>query len=116
MVDNIYFFFVADVFDLLDKLFTLTIVNIPSILLRRPAAPLTLPFILFNKTLKIDKVPLEWKNDYIIPVHKNVSKAVISKSRPISLTCILCRVLERLIRKEINDNCDKSFFFSIVLY
>ena len=115
VLDNISFD-VADVFGLLDKLddrYTLTPDGIPSILLRRLAASLALPlYISFNESLKTGKVPFKWKNAFVIPVHKSGSKAVISNYRPISLTSILCRLLEKLVRKEIHDYCDKNSFIN----
>ena len=52
---------------------------------------------LFNKSLKDGVLPLDWVSANVTPVFKKDNKHCISNYRPISLTCILVKVLERLI-------------------
>ena len=60
--------------------------------------PLT---ILFKKSLTQSDVPLDWKLANVTPVFKGGSKKYTSNYRPISLTSVVCKVLESLIRNTI---------------
>ena len=42
-----------------------------------------------------------WKRAAIIPIYKSDDKTVPSNYRPISLTSVTCKVLERIIRKQV---------------
>ena len=62
------------------------------------AGPVTL---LFNKTLMYGTLPKEWKQGYISPIFKKGKRSLACNYRPISLTCILCKILESLVRKAV---------------
>ena len=68
------------------------------------AKPLT---ILFRKSLESSKVPEIWKYANVTPIFKKGSKSLASNYRPVSLTSIVCRLLESLIvddiRKHLRD-------------
>jgi len=55
---------------------------------------------LFNKSLSTPTVPLQWKYAFIQPVPKIASPLVHSDLRPISITSVLCRTLERIIVRQ----------------
>ena len=57
--------------------------------------------ILFNKCFNTTSVPEIWKTAHVIALHKKGSKTDRSNYRPISLTCILCKVYEKLLRAHI---------------
>lgn len=63
------------------------------------------PFIteLFRLSLDSGKIPIIWKHSIVIPLFKKGDKKDPANYRPISLTCSLCRVLERLIAEKISD-------------
>ena len=53
----------------------------------------------FNEGIKL---PLEWKSANVVPIFKNKGKATDpSNYRPISLTCIYCKLMERLIKNNV---------------
>ncbi|XP_028399956.1 uncharacterized protein LOC114523279 [Dendronephthya gigantea] len=52
---------------------------------------------LFNLSLQTGYLPLQWKLAHVVPVHKKGSKEMISNYRPISLLCIVSKVLERCV-------------------
>ena len=54
---------------------------------------------LFNKSIAISVVPLQWKRAYICTVPKNTTPTDHSDFRPISITPVLCRTLERVVVK-----------------
>ena len=64
------------------------------------ATPLT---ALFNKSLQQGKIPQDWKTARIAPGFKKGDKDNIRNYRPISITSVLCKILERLIVKHIEE-------------
>ena len=48
-------------------------------------------------------VPLEWKEANIIPLFKNGSRNKSVNYRPVSLTSVICKLLESIIRDHIMD-------------
>ena len=53
--------------------------------------------ILFRRSLNDSAVPALYKTARVTPVHKKGARAVPLNKRPVSLTAVSCRVLERLI-------------------
>ena len=56
---------------------------------------------LFNKCLTEGYVPEEWKIAHIIPIYKKGDAQIPSNYRPVSLTSVLCKVLERVVREQM---------------
>ena len=56
---------------------------------------------LFRKCYETSAIPLQWKTANVVALHKKGSKTLASNYRPISLTCIICKVYEQVIRKHI---------------
>ena len=52
----------------------------------------------FNLSLKEGAVPVEWKEANIIPLFKKGSINKSENYRPVSLTSVICKLLERLIK------------------
>ena len=77
------------------------------------AQPLT---ILYNNLLKSHKVPGEWKKGIITAIFKKGEKTEPDNYRPISLTCILCKILESIIRDAIVEHMKQNEFFSKFQY
>jgi hypothetical protein len=48
-------------------------------------------------------VPDDWKHACVCPIHKKLEKNKVSNYRPVSLTCIICKVLEKVIWDEMMD-------------
>ena len=83
--------------------------GIPSRVLKELNEQLALPLsILFNKSLQEGKIPHDWKEAEVVAIFKKGSKHDAGNYRPVSLTCITCKVMESLVRDEIvsymNDN------------
>ena len=57
------------------------------------------PFLqfIFNQSLTTDQVPGDWKCANVTPVLKKGSKKEASNYRPVSLTSVPCKILERII-------------------
>jgi hypothetical protein len=54
--------------------------------------------IIFNKTLSEGVLPQAWKHASVKPLYKKGNKSSPSNYRPVSLTCICCKIMERIIR------------------
>lgn len=52
---------------------------------------------LFNHSLNLAVLPRDWLHANIIPVHKSGSVNKVENYRPISLTSIVCKILEHII-------------------
>ena len=50
---------------------------------------------LFNLSLAEGKLPTEWKDALVVPVHKKGKKEDVTNYRPIPLLCVVSKVLER---------------------
>ena len=69
---------------------------------RKISKPLSL---LFTKSYYSGDIPDEWKLALVVPVHKKGSKSDVTNYRPISLTCIIMKVMEKIVRDEIMTRC-----------
>ena len=63
--------------------------------LREEIAPIIQ--IIFEHSLQTGKLPADWCRAQVAPIFKKGSKSSAANYRPISLTCILCKVLEHII-------------------
>nr|VZI12663.1 unnamed protein product [Spirometra erinaceieuropaei] len=76
--------------------------EIPAKLLKELATELAEPLsVLFQASLDAGRLPPEWKTAWISPIHKNGSRASANNYRPVSLTSICCKVMERIIKREL---------------
>ena len=55
---------------------------------------------LFNKSIQHSVVPTQWKAAYILPVQKTPTPTQPSDYRPISITPVLSRMMEKMVVKE----------------
>ena len=69
-------------------------------------------FTLYKKSLDDGSVPLDWKNGHVTPVHKKGSRAEVGNYRPVSLTSVVCKVMEKLVRNAILDHMFDNAFIS----
>jgi len=56
---------------------------------------------MFELSYKLGKLPEEWKVGHITAVYKKGNKSDPSNYRPISLTSIICKIMESMIRDHI---------------
>ncbi|PFX24050.1 Nephrocystin-4 [Stylophora pistillata] len=71
-------------------------------LLREAASVISDPLSkLFNMSLNRGKLPRDWKSANITPVYKNGGKEYVSNYRPISLTSLVVKTLEKLVTRHI---------------
>jgi hypothetical protein len=60
--------------------------------------------IIFKKSLESGTVPDEWRKATVSPIFKKGSRLQANNYRPVSLTCILCKVMETLVRAQIIEH------------
>ena len=77
--------------------------GLPTILLKTCARELTPLCALLNLSLAEGKIPTKWKDALVIPVHEKGKKEDVTNHTPISLLCIVSKVLERCIFKHLKD-------------
>ena len=64
---------------------------------------LSIPFkILFDNTLNKGCIPSDWKIAEVRPIFKKGDKTYPGNYRPVSLTSIICKLLEKFIKDSLN--------------
>jgi hypothetical protein len=82
-------------------------------ILRELADELSYPIkILFTDSLRLGKLPSDWKKARLSAIFKKGKKIVPNNYRPVSLTCILCKNMEKLIRDHIYKHMEVNNLFS----
>ena len=73
---------------------------------------------IFNYSLQCGQLPMQWKTAMIVTIPKSTNKSDPGNHRPVSLTCILCKLLEKHAcqvmeeyLKETNQLCDNQWGF-----
>ena len=58
---------------------------------------------LFSKSLRLGSLPMDWKLANVVPVFKKDNKEYAENYRPISLLCLVSKVIERCALNSIKD-------------
>src|SRR6218665_3236690 len=53
---------------------------------------------MYNESIRTGIVPMDWRDAIVTPLFKNGNRSEIGNYRPISLTCIVCKVLESMMK------------------
>ena len=61
---------------------------------------------IFNTSIKAGKLPRIWKNAVVVPIYKGGGRAILGNYRPISLTSIICKIMERVLDMRIKEIMD----------
>lgn len=56
---------------------------------------------LFNKSLRQQELPTDWKNASVTPIHKGGDADKVGNYRPVSLTSTVLKVMERILRDKV---------------
>ena len=64
--------------------------------------------VIFQKSLDEGILPQQWKTANITPIYKKESKCNPANYRPVSLTCITCKVLEHIINHHLLAHLDRN--------
>ena len=64
-------------------------------------------YIVFRKSLDSGTLPEDWKTVCVTPIFKKGQKTKVGNYRPVSLTCIPCKVMETLIKNKILEHVEE---------
>jgi hypothetical protein len=82
-------------------------------ILKECAHTLSLPLtFLLNASLKAGSIPRTWSQAIVCPIYKGGDRHQASNYRPISLTSIPCKILEKLVKRNILTQLSSVNFFS----
>ena len=59
---------------------------------------------LFIESIKTGEIPKDWRDAIVTPLFKKGSRSDISNYRPVSLTCNVCKVLEKIIKMNMVEH------------
>lgn len=68
--------------------------------------------IIFQASINTVTLPRDWKCANITALFKKGNKKVAGNYRPVSLTSIICKMMESLVRNEIIENMKQNKLFS----
>ena len=75
-------------------------------ILKNCAGSLAYPLsLLYKLSYNTGIIPQEWKLGNVVPVFKKGSKNLVENYRPISLTCLVMKIFEKIIRNELMARC-----------
>jgi hypothetical protein len=63
--------------------------------------------IIFRKSYNTGEIPSIWKRAFVCPIFKKGKKFEAINYRPVSLTCIACKLVEHIITSNIMAHADK---------
>ena len=63
--------------------------------------------VIYQKSLDTGRVPKDWSTAYACPLFKKGDTSLASNYRPISLTSILCKVLEHIVTTNVVSHMDQ---------
>ena len=72
--------------------------------------------ILFDTSLRLKMVPEDWRAANVIPVYKKGDRKQALNYRPISLTSVVCKLIESIIRDHILEHFFSNHLFSTQQY
>ena len=82
--------------------------RVPAFILKSAASQLPLILTrLYQYSLDNGEVPTDWKNAHIVPVFKKGEKHLPSNYRQVSLTSIVCKVLEHIVHSSVMNHFDR---------
>ena len=72
--------------------------------------------VIFDESLNKAEVPSDWLLSLIAVIFKKGKKTLAGNYRPVSLTCILCKCMEKIIRDHIVEHMRRNNLFSKFQY
>jgi hypothetical protein len=74
----------------------------PPLLFKNLAGSLIEPLsLLFKSFMSVGKIPSAWSHAVVTPVYKSGPASSVSNYRPISLTCVACKLMERVVNSSM---------------
>ena len=66
---------------------------------------------IFNQSLREGRVPEDWKKANVTAIHKKGDKKIPGNYRPVSLTSIVCKLMEQFVKKSIVQHMTENNLF-----
>jgi hypothetical protein len=63
--------------------------------------------ILFQQSIETNILPEDWRNANVTPIFKKGDRYKAVNYRPVSLTCVCCKLLEHIVCSHIHAHLDK---------
>ena len=67
---------------------------------------------IFQTSLDAGRIPDDWRRASIVPIFKKGDKHLASNYRPVSLTSIICKLLEHIVHSQVMDHLDEKSILS----
>lgn len=64
-------------------------------------------FLIFQQSLQQGAVPVEWKTANVTPIFKKGNRNTVSNYRPVSLTSVICKLIETLIKRSLAEHLER---------
>nr|CAH8820128.1 unnamed protein product [Trichobilharzia regenti] len=78
--------------------------DIPSVIYKNGGTDMIVLLLrIFNISLVTETYPETWKNTYILPKHKGGAKTSACNYRPINITPVISRIMEKVIKDQMSD-------------
>ena len=62
---------------------------------------------LFNLSIRIESVPQDWRDANVVPLFKKGSRSKAQNYRPVSLTSVVGKILESIIKDNVVEHLDR---------
>ena len=69
-------------------------------------------YLIFKRSLEEGKVPTAWKDSSVTALHKSGDKSLASNYQPVSLTSVICKMLEHIIKNHLLHYFNQNNFFT----
>jgi hypothetical protein len=69
---------------------------------------------IFNQSMELGELPSDWRNANVAPLFKKGDRHQAVNYRPVSLTCVACKMLEHIVCKHILNHFDKFNILTIL--
>ena len=67
---------------------------------------------IFQQGYDAGTLPNHWLTTMVVPVHKKSSKENPANYRPVSLTCLCCKVMEHIVLNNLNKHLSEKYLLS----
>nr|VZI19250.1 unnamed protein product [Spirometra erinaceieuropaei] len=87
--------------------------EIPAKILKELAGELSKPLsMLFHTSFETGYLPPDWKSAWITPLYKGGSRVSANNYRPVSLTSICCKIMEKIIKQQLMQFLEQNHLLS----
>ncbi|BHF67014.1 hypothetical protein SprV_0301003700 [Sparganum proliferum] len=87
--------------------------EIPAKILKELAGELSKPLsMLFYTSFETGYLPPDWKSAWITPLYKGGSRVSANNYRPVSLTSICCKIMEKIVKQQLMQFLEQNHLLS----